>query len=123
MKANLIDLLLTGTLLSACSTFFGAETAENLARLEKGMSQERVLVLLGHPDSVVRNNGQDRWIYEFRKSENRGRNAFVEFEDGQVARSGELSGRDLAASEESRESGTCTRPVSPEFRFESLCLH
>ena len=123
MKLNIAVLFLTASLLSACSTFFGAENADNLARLEKGMSQQRVLSLLGHPDSVIRENGTDRWVYEFRKSENKGRNAFVEFSEGSVVRSGELSGRDIAASEENSESGTCTRWVSPEFRYESLCLH
>ena len=123
MKLKLASLLLTGTLLSACSTFLGAENKDNLARLEKGMSQQRVLSLLGYPDSVIRENGTDRWIYEFRKVESQGHNAFVEFSEGSVVRSGELSGRDIAASDENRESGTCTRWVSPEFRYESLCLH
>ncbi len=123
MKQKIAFLILAGSLLSACSTFFGAENPDNLARLEKGMSQQRVLSLLGHPDSVVRENGTDRWIYEFRKAENLGHNVFVEFTEGTVVRSGELSGRDIAAAEENRESGTCTRWVNPEFRFESLCLH
>jgi len=123
MKQKLAVLFLTGTLLSACSTFLGAENRENLARLEKGMSQQRVLSLLGHPDSVIHQDSFDRWIYEVRKSENQGRNTFVDFNEGTVVRSGELSGRDIAASNERSESGTCTRWVHPEFRYESLCLH
>ncbi|MBU6154671.1 MAG: outer membrane protein assembly factor BamE [Bdellovibrionales bacterium] len=123
MMRKLAALFFTGILLSACSTFFGAENSVNLSRLERGMSQQRVLSLLGHPDSVIRENGMDRWIYQFRKSENRGRNSFVDFSEGAVVRTGELSGRDIAASSEESESGTCTRWVSPEFRFESLCLH
>jgi len=121
MNKNLAALMLIGTLLSACSTFRGAEDRENLARLEKGMSEQRVLALLGYPDSVVREGDLDRWVYEFRSADSQGRNAFVEFNQGSLTRSGELSGRDLAASEENRESGTCTRWVRPEYRFESLC--
>ena len=121
MKKNLAALFVIGTLLSACSTFWGAESRENLARLEKGMSEQRVLALLGNPDSVVREGQTDRWIYEFKRAENEGHNAFVEFVDGSLVKSGELSGRDIAAAQDNRESGTCTKWVSPEYRFESLC--
>ena len=123
-KSNLKALALTfaiGTLLTGCSTFLGAESQSNLDRLEQGMSEASVLSLLGHPDSVVQKGENDRWIYEFRRNENNGHNVFVDFKSGSVTRSGELSGRDIAAAEVDRESGTCTRWVKPEFRFESLC--
>jgi outer membrane protein assembly factor BamE (lipoprotein component of BamABCDE complex) len=115
--------LLTLTTLAGCATFFfGAESSENVAKIEKGMSQPAVINLLGRPDSVTRNpNGLDRWIYEFRTGMNKGHNLFVDFKEGALVQSGELSGRDVAAAAENSDSGTCTRWVKPEYRDSSRC--
>jgi outer membrane protein assembly factor BamE (lipoprotein component of BamABCDE complex) len=108
-------------LLSGCASLTGAEHPENVAKLEMGMTEPKVLHLLGNPDSVVQNGNSDRWIYEFRMAESQGHNVFVDFVDGVLTRSGELSGRDIAAAEEKRVSGTCTKWVRPEYRMESIC--
>ena len=42
--------------------------------------------------------------------------------DGELVKAGELSSRDLAAAEEHRKSGTCTRRGSAEVLLESLCI-
>ena len=87
------------------------------------MSEPQVLSLLGTPDSVVSPNSvQDRWIYEFRNANKRGRNIFIEFRHGSLSKTGELSGRDIAAAEEYREPGMCNRRVSPDMLQESLCI-
>ncbi|NDF14102.1 outer membrane protein assembly factor BamE [bacterium] len=119
-------LLLPGTaLLGGCASasFVGAESAANLGKLQKGMSQQQVLNLLGSPDSVVRNGDTHRWIYKFRRAENVGRNAFVEFQAGSLAKTGELGAREMQSAKDTGESGTCTRWVSPDLRMESLCTH
>jgi len=117
--------LLTLTTLAGCATFFfGAESSENIAKIEKGMSQPAVINLLGRPDTVTRNpNGMDRWVYEFRTGLRKGRNLFVDFKDGSLIQTGELSGRDVAAAagSENSDSGTCTRWVKPEYRDTSRC--
>jgi outer membrane protein assembly factor BamE (lipoprotein component of BamABCDE complex) len=116
-------LLLGLSSITGCASFIGAESPENLSRLQKGMSQQQVLNLLGSPDSVVRNEGADRWIYRFRRAENAGRNTFVEFQSGSLVKTGELSARDMKSAQDAGESGTCTRWVRPELRMESLCTH
>lgn len=116
-------LLLGLSSLPGCASFIGAESPENLSRLQKGMSQQQVLSLLGSPDSVVRSGASDRWIYKFRRRENSGRNAFVEFQSGSLIKTGELSARDIQSAQDAGESGTCTRWVRPDLRMESLCTH
>jgi outer membrane protein assembly factor BamE (lipoprotein component of BamABCDE complex) len=113
--------LLACSLLAGCASFIGAESAENLSRLQKGMSQQQVLNLLGSPDSVFRSGESTRWLYKFRRSVNAGRNTFVEFQGGSLVKTGELSVRDAQSTQEAGESGTCTRWVKPDLRMESLC--
>jgi outer membrane protein assembly factor BamE (lipoprotein component of BamABCDE complex) len=121
----LLPLLLTlgSALLEGCASasFVGAESAANLGKLQKGMSQQQVLNLLGSPDSVIRNGDTHRWIYRFRRAENSGRNAFVEFQSGSLAKTGELGVREMQSAKDAGESGTCTRWVRPDLRMESLC--
>ncbi len=110
------------TALAGCATFFfGAESSENLAKIEKGMTQPRVMHYLGRPDTVVRTEDRDRWVYEFRSGPKKGRSLFVDFKDGTLIQMGEMNGRDVAAAEEQGESGTCTRWVKPEYRDTSRC--
>jgi outer membrane protein assembly factor BamE (lipoprotein component of BamABCDE complex) len=99
----------------------GIENKANLARLQNGMDQHEVLSLLGTPESVFQNGNSDKWVYEFRNAGQKGSNHFVEFQNGKVSASGEISGREVA-SEENRTPGTCTRWYNKEFRFESLCF-
>jgi outer membrane protein assembly factor BamE (lipoprotein component of BamABCDE complex) len=130
MKLN-SNLLLAGVLglgfvLSGCSTFSGAESRENVKQLSPGMSENRVLSLLGTPDSVEKvNERTDRWIYEFKKESKRGHNLYVDFKNGSFIHSGELSGRDVAAvkEDENTDSGSCTKWKNPEFVEQSLCTH
>lgn len=115
--------LATALSLSSCATMSGAESKENVAKLKTGMKQSQVLSLLGSPDSVVRpSKTDDRWIYEFKNKEQRGRNLFVDFKHGQVIKAGELSGREIAAAEETRTPGVCTHRQHPEIMQEAPCL-
>lgn len=107
--------------LAGCSTL-GVEKQENISKMQTGMSQHKVLSLLGTPDSIVSNQDQDRWIYEFKKSDKQGRNLYVDFRNGSLVKAGELSSRDLAASEENKVAGTCTRRVHREMLIESTCI-
>ncbi len=107
---------------SGCASLKGAEYAQNVEKLQSGMTTSAVLSLLGTPDSVYRKNGVDKWVYEFRKQSKGARNIAIEFRAGKVSKHGEMSGREIAAAEDHRESGVCTRLVAPrEFRFEPLC--
>jgi hypothetical protein len=107
---------------SGCASLTGAEYVQNVQKLQNGMTQSQILSLLGTPDSVYRKNGLDKWVYEFRKLNKGARNVAVEFKGGKVFKHGEMSGREIAAAEDHRESGVCTRLVAPrEFRFEPLC--
>ena len=120
--STLISILSLATVFSGCASFTGAEHSGNLSQLETGMTQSQVLNLLGTPDSIYRKNGVDKWVYEFRKKSNGGKNVSVEFRDRIVVRHGEMSGREIAAAEEQREPGTCTKITNPkDFRFEPLC--
>jgi len=69
-----------------------------------------------HPDANT-----DRWIYEFKREVKKGHNLYVDFKKGDLTHTGELSGRDIAAAEETRTPGTCTHWTRPEFVEESLC--
>jgi outer membrane protein assembly factor BamE (lipoprotein component of BamABCDE complex) len=107
---------------SGCASLSGAEYAKNVEKLQNGMTQSQILSLLGTPDSVYRKSGVDKWVYEFRKQNKGARNVAVEFRGGKVTKHGEMSGREIAAAEDHRESGVCTRLIAPrEFRFEPLC--
>jgi outer membrane protein assembly factor BamE (lipoprotein component of BamABCDE complex) len=109
-------------LVSGCASLTGAEYARNVEKLQNGMTPSQILSLLGTPDSVYRKGGVDKWVYEFRKQSKGSRNIAVEFRGGKVAKHGEMSGREIAAAEDHRESGVCTRLIAPrEFRFEPLC--
>ncbi|MBS1959093.1 MAG: outer membrane protein assembly factor BamE [Bdellovibrionales bacterium] len=121
---KILVLSLTAALvMSSCATMSGAESKENMAKLKYGMSESQVLSVLGSPDSVVRpSKTDDRWIYEFKSNDKKGRNLFVDFKNNQLIKAGELNGRDIAATEESRESGICTHHKQPEFQYESLCI-
>jgi outer membrane protein assembly factor BamE (lipoprotein component of BamABCDE complex) len=108
--------------LVGCATFSGAESNQNLKKLEFGMSEPQVLNLLGTPDSVGKINAdQTRWVYEFKHSEKQGRNVFIDFHHGELAKTGELSGRDIA-SQENRYNGSCTKTVNKEVFEESRCI-
>lgn len=107
--------------LAGCSTL-GVEKQENIAKMQSGMSEHKVLSLLGTPDSIISNRDQDRWIYEFKKSDKQGRNLYVDFRDGSLVKAGELSSRDLAASDENKVAGTCTRRAHREVLIESTCV-
>jgi outer membrane protein assembly factor BamE (lipoprotein component of BamABCDE complex) len=110
-------------LATGCASLSGAESKQNLAKLKYGMSQSQVVNLLGTPDSVVSpTKAEDKWIYEFKKQDKRGRNIFVEFHNGTLTKTGEMSGRDVAAAEEYRTPGTCTHRVHPDMVLESLCI-
>ncbi len=116
---GLLSLIL---LASGCASLTGAEYAQNVEKLQNGMTPSQILSLLGTPDSVYRKSGVDKWVYEFRKQGKGARNIAVEFRGGKVAKHGEMSGREIAAAEDHREAGVCTRLVAPrEFRFEPLC--
>ncbi len=111
-----------GTLFAGCASLTGAESEANLSKLQPGMTQSKVISLLGTPDSVIQTGENDKWIYEFRTQAHQGHNTFVEFHSGLVVKSGELSGREVAAAAENRTPGSCTKWGRPEFRFESLCI-
>gem|GEM_PF-1752953 len=120
---SLCWLLVIAGLGTGCASLSGAESHQNLAKLKYGMSEPQVLSLLGTPDSVLSpNTVQDRWVYEFKSENKRGRNIFIEFRHGSLYKTGELSGRDVAAAEEYREPGICNRRVSPDMLQESLCI-
>ena len=88
------------------------------------MGENKVLDLLGTPDSVVKvDDHTDRWIYEYRKESKKGHNLFVDFKNGNFARSGELNGRDVAAAEDKSTPGSCTQWTNPEYTEQSLCTH
>ena len=107
---------------SGCSTL-GVEQSQNIDSMKAGMSEYKILSLLGMPDSIVSSaHNQDRWIYEFKQTEKKGQNLYVDFKDGELVKAGELSSRDLAASAENRKSGTCTRRGNKEVLLESLCI-
>lgn len=128
MKSQNLKLVVLGStlaLFSGCASLSGAESKENLAQLKYGMDTKEVVSLLGNPDSVLQQGKNDsRWIYEFKSRDKKGRNLFVDFKNGELARTGELSGRDIAAAgdAENRESGVCTHRVHPEMQTEPLCL-
>ncbi len=110
-------------LIVSCATFSGAESAQNLNKLKYGMHESEVLNLLGTPDTVVNPKGDHtRWVYEFKKDEKKGHNIFIDFRNGALAKTGELNGRDLAASDENRYNGSCTKNVNREVFEESRCL-
>ena len=109
-------------LLSGCATYLGAESKHNIQKLEAGMGEHQVLNLLGTPDQVLHPDSMtDRWVYEFKKTDKKGHNLFVEFVNGEFKKSGELSGRDVAAAGESGTPGNCTKWKNPEFTEESIC--
>jgi outer membrane protein assembly factor BamE (lipoprotein component of BamABCDE complex) len=115
--------ILTSALTTGCASMSGAESKQNLTKLKYGMTQPQVLNLLGTPDSVLSpNKAEDKWVYEFRKSDKRGRNIFIEFKNGSLTKTGELTGREIAAAEEYREPGTCNRRVHPELLQEPTCI-
>jgi outer membrane protein assembly factor BamE (lipoprotein component of BamABCDE complex) len=120
---NISLLLVLASLGTGCASLSGAESKQNLAKLKYGMSQPQVLNLLGTPDSVLSpNTVEDKWVYEFRKEDKRGHNIFIEFKNGALTKTGELSGREVAASEEYRKPGICTHRASPDMIQESTCI-
>lgn len=109
--------------MTGCASFSGVENAKNVAKLKYGMSESQVLAVLGTPDSIVHPSAtQDQWIYEFKKQDKAGQNMFVEFSNGALVKSGKLSGREIAAANETRTSGICTKRIHPEMQQESLCI-
>jgi outer membrane protein assembly factor BamE (lipoprotein component of BamABCDE complex) len=113
-----LTLVLTG-----CASFSGVENAKNIAKLKHGQSESEVLSLLGTPDSIVHPSAtQDQWIYEFKKQDKRGQNMFVEFNDGILVKSGKMNGREIAAANETRTPGVCTKRIHPEVQQESRCI-
>ena len=119
----LIVLLITTAQLSGCSTLSGAESRKNLQQLRYGMTESKVLNLLGMPDSVVKDNKvEDRWVYEYKRQDKRGHNIFLQFKDGKLVKTGELNGREIAAADERGTPGVCTHRVHPEMVQESLCI-
>ena len=109
--------------LASCATLSGAEDSKNLSQLKAGMSESKVLNLLGTPDSVVRDTNKDRWVYEFRTGSKKGQHYFLDFKNDGLFKTGELNGREVAAEEESRTPGTCTQWSNPEETQEPLCTH
>jgi outer membrane protein assembly factor BamE (lipoprotein component of BamABCDE complex) len=115
-------MIITAVSLSACSTLSGAESRENVKKLKAGMGDTQALNMLGTPDSVLHpTETTDRWVYEYKRDSKKGHNLFVEFKNGSLTRTGEMSGRDIAAAEENRTPGDCTQWKNPEFVDESLC--
>jgi outer membrane protein assembly factor BamE (lipoprotein component of BamABCDE complex) len=109
---------------ASCATYEGAESRKNIQQLKSGMGENQVLNLLGTPDSVLHPDEKtDRWVYEYKRESKQGHNLFVEFKDGNLTHMGELSGRDVAAAEETRTPGNCTKWKRPDFVEESLCTH
>ena len=47
---------------------------------------------------------------------------FVEFYEGKLVKTGKLDGREIAAANETRTPGVCTKRVHPEVQQESLCI-
>lgn len=87
------------------------------------MSESKVLSILGTPDSVIHQNStEDQWIYEFKKQDLHGKNMFFTFENGKLTKSGKLTGREIAAANENRIPGICTKRVHPEVQLQSLCI-
>ena len=87
------------------------------------MSESKVLSILGTPDSVTQpTSTQDQWIYEFKKQDLRGKNMYFTFENGKLVKAGKLSGREIAAANENRIPGICTKRVHPEVQQQSLCI-
>ena len=86
------------------------------------MGESQVLNLLGTPDSVVHSDtNTDRWVYEFKNDAKKGHNLFVEFKGGELAKSGEMSGRDVAAAEDNGTPGNCTHWKRADFVEDALC--
>lgn len=110
--------------MTGCASLSGVENAKNIAKLKYGQSKSQVLGILGTPDSVIAPSAaQTQWIYEFKKQDKRGQNMFVEFNsDGMLTKTGHMNGREVAAANEHRTPGICTKRVHPEFQLESLCL-
>lgn len=109
--------------MTACASFSGVENAKNIAKLKFGQSESQVLSILGTPDSIIHPSAiQDQWIYEFKKQDKLGQNMFVEFNDGKLVKSGKLNGREIAAANETRTPGVCTKRVHPEVQQDSLCI-
>lgn len=120
---NSLKLLGLTLIMTGCASFSGVENAKNIAKLKYGQTQSQVLSILGTPDSIIHPTAtQDQWIYEFKKQDKRGQNMFVEFNDGILVKTGKLSGREIAAANETRTPGVCTKRVNPEVQQESLCL-
>jgi outer membrane protein assembly factor BamE (lipoprotein component of BamABCDE complex) len=119
-------LIVLGTLasaLSACATFTGAESNKNIAQLKHGMSEGRVLSLLGMPDSVVRDTTKDdRWIYEFKRQDETGHNVVIQFHENSLVRASELDGREIASAEDRSVNGSCTKMRNKEMRDAPLCI-
>ena len=110
-------------LLMGCASFQGAESSENLSKLKYGMSQSQVLNVLGTPDTVVAPKTEHaRWIYEFKSADKKGRNFYIDFSQDGLAKTGELSGREIAAASEDRYNGSCTKNVHREMLEESRCI-
>lgn len=123
MKKSFLRFLAPTLVLTGCASFSGVESSSNVARLKFGQTQSEVLSLLGTPDSVVQQSGEvDQWVYEFKRQEKAGQNLYVEFKDGHLVKSGKLTGREIAAAQENRISGVCTKRVHPEVQQESLCI-
>jgi outer membrane protein assembly factor BamE (lipoprotein component of BamABCDE complex) len=126
LSLGLATTLITG--LTGCASTQGVENVKIIQEVKEGMSKSEILYLLGSPDSISALESTSpqvkasRWVYEFKKKENRGRNFFVDFHAGKVVASGELDGRALAATNENRVSGTCTRRLQKEVMLESLCI-
>jgi hypothetical protein len=113
-----LSLVLTG-----CASFSGIEHTKNISKIRYGMTESKVLSILGTPDSVVHQSvSQDQWIYEFKKQDLHGKNMFFTFENGKLVKSGKLTGREIAAANENRVPGICTKRVHPEVQLQSLCI-
>lgn len=115
-------LVLIAGLATGCASLSGAESKQNLAKLKYGMNQPQVLNLLGTPDSVISpNTVEDKWVYEFKKQDKKGRNIYIEFKNGLLTKTGELTGREIAAAEDYSQPGMCNRRINPDMLQESLC--
>jgi outer membrane protein assembly factor BamE (lipoprotein component of BamABCDE complex) len=120
MKLLITLSLLLG--LAGCASTSGVEAIKNIEAMRPDMSKAEILSLLGSPDLVVPGSQTDRWVYEFKRKDNQGRNFFVDFVDAKMVASGELDGREIAESHENSVSGSCTRRVQKEVMPEVLCI-
>jgi outer membrane protein assembly factor BamE (lipoprotein component of BamABCDE complex) len=84
MKNLLLPLLVVASVLAAsgCAT----NKFREISKITVGMDKAEVLETLGNPTRKSRVYGQDRWAYEFAKSDNSGvSTTYIFFAEGRVS--------------------------------------